>query len=181
MCLFWPKSIEVTLLAGSYEMVEHLWSQFFPSDSNINIGWPGRMMKRWLVSVLVPEKSICVNDRSFQFSSELLHGLIARTSSCVAGWVMMSSQLSLDFEDWSEDILVYISTWDWDTFGEYVMCCTATKGMSVLGSLGAFWMLCGDHLSVVALPGGSYVLRKRIWSFWGVDTIRKSWSILRLI
>ena len=90
--------------------------------------------------------------------------------SRVVNWVKSCGQFSVEFEERSEATLVFVRTWDRDTFRRVcvaVLCKYSGEAIRDAAIIGQLLSVVGPSVSVVSLVGGSHSLRDTYIDFAG--------------
>ena len=163
--------IETLRLGGPYELVGQLWSQFtlIASRVNIDVAWSRDEVLVGIVPLLSPRISA---HRLFVavFKSIILNGMFPRILARVFGWVKSHGRCSIEFEERSAEIWVFVRTWERSTFRRVCVAvlnrfsANTTLEATVLGKI---LDAVGPDAAVVSLHGGPHVLVEAFASYLG--------------
>ena len=149
---------------------------------NVEVCWsPTRFC---LVSVSVPKNHLFVPNFHCRFSylqSSWIKWMLLPTLLRVVGWSKAYGQFSIDFTEGLDNILVFIWTWDRDTFRRVcvgVLSKYSGDASREVAVLGRVLVAIGTSVSIVSLLGSHLCSATRTLNFWALGTMRSWWSVL---
>ena len=159
--------LEVLRLGGSYELMEQLCAQFSLTVSCVNIG-----VCLLRIQVLVSFRICCISNTyrflkitflfhilctDFCLQSFLLNRRFPRIVSHVVSCVKSCGQFGVEFEEGSEATLVFVRTWDRDTFRKVCVAVLRRYSGEASCDAAALGHLLSSSVSPVCFVGGSHV------------------------